>query len=501
MSRIQRYKPKTYPTYSVGDTGPGGGVIVGVPGDTNNLTGKYYEVVAAYPVGTTSEGVQIFPYGYDFDETVSDENSKDGFLNTLKIHNFYGDDYSYPAKLCLDYGDKHKDWYLPSIHELQNFFTSNTPYGEHISSSMQNIPRYEFAYYANTGSAVSGQVIVYQVFSVDNTTPDNQVWFATVRRTGTGSNIGARLFRSTSDSGSYTDIALPSLTSPRSIAYGNGVLVIAGSGDSVDIIKSTDLGLTWSTARTKNGNDMTSFWAVKYANGCFIAIGRLGNVQKVWKSTDGSSWSQCTTNIQNGYTINALEYGNGKWVIVGNGGQLTVSTDNGDTWTTTSPAGLLGDVLSSIKYADSKWVIGGGYIYVSEDNLATWSTEDVSYLPEIIKKVDYNPYYKRWYVSVLADPFLYSSPNLKNFSKIIVQNDSPKTYIKYSGDNEILDFYMNREKFGIGGSYSNEGGLSVYIRDAKFYSFLISSFPIINETSGSIKTYYLIMRSFYSYGV
>lgn len=490
---ISRFKPKKIPVYEVGDIGPGGGIIAATPTSSGNLTKCYYEVARnEYITRNSTTLVQGLPLPYFGGDEISNTNSKDGFLNSLNIYNIYKDSYTYPVRSCLQFENRQKDWYLPSIYESSNFLVAvapeDVPYG-YISSSRKEAPRYDYG-----GPAISlspASIVVNEIFSIEN----NSIWFALAKRT-TGI-----VHRITNLNGSYTEISLSPMTNAKSIAYGNGVLIIVGQGfNTVDIVRSTNLGVSWSTSRTNTG-DMTTFDKVKFGNGYFIAIGRLSNVQKIWKSTDGTTWTQCTTSIPNGYTIRDLIYNDGKWIVIGEGGMLVTSTNDGTTWTTSFPASLLADALHSINYGDGKLVIGGGYLYVSTDNGVTWNNIDYSYLGVYGRgTVKYNDYAQKWYLILgdETDGYVYQSSNLQNFTTIKVQDDTVATYIKNNSNSPNTSLYIDKQYIAI--SYT--GGYSINIKLTEFYAIAIGPFGgEYTEEVTNTSFIYAPMRKFYPHGV
>lgn len=110
--------------YSVGDTGPAGGVVFydDEADGTDDLAGaRYLETVPAMNYQGTWGG-----FGYLVGTSAQDTTVGSGMSNSESILTTYGDTepyglYSnYAAKICLDleYGG-HDDWFLPSLGELQ----------------------------------------------------------------------------------------------------------------------------------------------------------------------------------------------------------------------------------------------------------------------------------------------------------------------------------------------------------------------------------------------
>ena len=116
------------------------------------------------------------------------------------------------------------------------------------------------------------------------------------------------------------------------ITYGNDKFVAVGNSGKMST--SPD-GITWTavtnTALTAPLN------AIAWGNGKFVAVGyAVSNVGKMAYSTNGTNWtavadadSPFTSNIQ------AIAWGNGVFVAVGYGGEIAYSS-NGETWTAVS---------------------------------------------------------------------------------------------------------------------------------------------------------------------
>jgi hypothetical protein len=124
------------------------------------------------------------------------------------------------------------------------------------------------------------------------------------------------------------------------IAWGNGVFVAVGWDGTR--VTSRDGGTTWRDS----GQDSSSTYEIAYGNGVFVALGatwRPVNSPLVSTriSTDGVHWVEAETSDLNGFAVDDLAYGNGRFVAVSGWGQSAVSSD-GVQWTVATNAGPSG---------------------------------------------------------------------------------------------------------------------------------------------------------------
>jgi len=174
----------------------------------------------------------------------------------------------------------------------------------------------------------------------------------------------------------------------NAIAYGSGKFVAVG--DDSKIATSTN-GTSWTqvTHSIFNFSDPSdaTFRSIVYANNKFIVAGN----SSVSTSTDGTTW---TSNKYIGFKINAIAYGNGKFVAVGENGKMATSTD-GTTWTTVTDStfGTSGydSIINAIAYGNGKFVAVGysGKMAYSTDGI-TWTAEKyTSFGTNIINAIAY----------------------------------------------------------------------------------------------------------------
>ncbi len=198
----------------------------------------------------------------------------------------------------------------------------------------------------------------------------------------TGIANGARIATSP-DLVSWTSHTLPPGIPPTAIgqeyflttaAYGNGQFLVGASGrpntNTQKVLASSDNGATWIQRDVK----LIDVWGLDYVNGLWIATGNSNqqgpSAANLATSTDGITWTLRATG--SGDDLNAVAYGNGRYVAVGNNMQVIHSTD-GITWTrnvTNDPDVHVRDIV----FANGRFVAAGegGRIYTSTTGL-TWT--------------------------------------------------------------------------------------------------------------------------------
>jgi len=180
----------------------------------------------------------------------------------------------------------------------------------------------------------------------------------------------------------------------KAIAYGNGRFVAGGSTDGSKVIYSTD-GITWTaTDAYALGNTLglpndigkrNGVYAIAYGGGNFVAIGK----NNIAYSTDGITWINKTTSSLGlgSISISAIAYGSGVFVAVGGvttkKTDIVYSSDGGITWTAVTDTtafdypyngGTSNAIINAIAYGNGKFVVGGakGKLATSPDGI-TWT--------------------------------------------------------------------------------------------------------------------------------
>ena len=177
----------------------------------------------------------------------------------------------------------------------------------------------------------------------------------------TNGNANSRIMRSTNGGVDWTEVTT-SFTGEQywGVAYGGGKFVaVSNRSDGNRIIYSTDAGLTWQEASGYDpGTSSTKgYMGISYGGGRFVAVQDTGN-QRVSYSTDGINWTNVTVPLSDWQSV---AYGDGTWVAIawqGAAGYVMYSTDDAQTWTTTS-SGVTSQQWFDVEYGDGKFVAAG----------------------------------------------------------------------------------------------------------------------------------------------
>jgi hypothetical protein len=184
-------------------------------------------------------------------------------------------------------------------------------------------------------------------------------------------------------------------------------------GDGATILSSAD-GVTWTTlpvdkdinpfyfqTGTNYGNPVysaTNVGYVAYGGGIWVAVGGTyselgftrGCSNKIATSTDGNTWTAVTQNVFINDAINAVAYGNGIWLAMGEKGKIAKSTD-GTTWEAVTGASFVTNELnlSYIVYGNNRWFVKTSYGYHTSIDGINWTYDNDSSYSEF-SRLTYN---------------------------------------------------------------------------------------------------------------
>lgn len=232
-----------------------------------------------------------------------------------------------------------------------------------------------------TAAFLANQFVVVGINGRIYSSPDGTTW------TSRGSNTTGNTFQGLTHDGSQYIIGTLSGTivvtananlgnrtnatvginpgSPRNaFASGGGVTVAVGSGN--DIITTAD-GRTW-VQRGSQGSVFQTSGVASLNNRWFTVGTAAAGSGAIASSPDGVNWTRQPIQSSN---LTSIVFGGGRYVVVGNSGYVTTSTD-GETWNAT-PSGVSNN-LNDIAYANGRFAAVGtaGTIVTSADGL-TWA--------------------------------------------------------------------------------------------------------------------------------
>ncbi len=179
----------------------------------------------------------------------------------------------------------------------------------------------------------------------------------------------------------WTNVAhnLPAASAFSGVAAGNGVIVVTGTNlvsGSVPVAFSTD-GTTWTSSSITPPFAADGFNRVRFLNGRFIvaAYGTRGTgantvrTGSYYTSTDGRTWTPNEVAANVAFLHAEIEFGNGRYIIVGGNGFLFGSTDLSN-WTplTSNVTGIFS--YQDVAFGNGRWFIttnGGGTVATSTD--------------------------------------------------------------------------------------------------------------------------------------
>lgn len=254
------------------------------------------------------------------------------------------------------------------------------------SITVQLLKRIQFLN-ANTGYAVGGSAVTADSLGeIVKTTNGGAVWnklafnpkarvysqFWLDEKIGWIGVAGANGIYKTTDGGTnFTATTVTGMTSTptwyeiKFVDANNGYAV----GQSGNIVKSTDGGLTWTSLVSPFGTTIIYSMHVFDVNN-LIAVGGSG---KGYRSTDGgATWTALSLGTGSLYYVSFVDKNLG--LICGSSGVLYKSTDGGASWNLLTTGST--STLYAARFQDQKigWFAGsGGSIYYTTDAGATWT--------------------------------------------------------------------------------------------------------------------------------
>jgi hypothetical protein len=131
-----------------------------------------------------------------------------------------------------------------------------------------------------------------------------------------------------------------------SVTYGNGVFVaVASSGTTNRVMTSPD-GVNW-TSRTSASNN--NWQSVTYGNGLFVAVASSGTTNRVMTSPNGIDWTSRTSAADNDWR--SVTYGNGVFVAVAITGTVNQVMTSGFSLAANAP------VISSVSVSETNAMV------------------------------------------------------------------------------------------------------------------------------------------------
>jgi hypothetical protein len=189
------------------------------------------------------------------------------------------------------------------------------------------------------------------------------------------------MVRSVEDATSYTVFTGSNSNFIRDIAYGNGVYVVVGAQNvyTSKIYYSTNLS-SWTEA--SHPSLIHGYQRVCFGNGVFVAAGNNngGTGNYVAYSTDGITWN--STSVPNRATF--LSFVNGQFVAFGSNMETIYTSTNGSTWSTISTGLGTFPTRCDIVYGAGVYVSmrseGSSGRVVYSTNLSSWTEgQDLPY--------------------------------------------------------------------------------------------------------------------------
>ncbi len=156
----------------------------------------------------------------------------------------------------------------------------------------------------------------------------------------------------------WTASTLPASLNWSATAYGNNSFVTVATG-TTGAAYSTDGGQTWTASTMPSSQNWEGS---AYGNGRFVAVARSG-FAAAYSTNGGQTWTASTLPA----SMYAVAYGNGRFVVSGNGTSAAYSTNGGQTWTASTMPST--QTWAAICYGN------GRFVAISQSSSAAYSTD------------------------------------------------------------------------------------------------------------------------------
>ena len=172
-----------------------------------------------------------------------------------------------------------------------------------------------------------------------------------------------------------------------------------GGGTGTGTGHTHSYSTTWSFNATQHwkeciANDGAKTGTANHTSNLCTVCG-YDSLQNWTAVVDNTIWQYTYNGVTYTNFINAVAYGNGRWVAGGEQGTMAYSDDNGETWTAVADSPF-SSAIRAIAYgsdgnAVNKWVAGGdgGTMAYSDDNGETWTTVADSPFSSDIRAIAY----------------------------------------------------------------------------------------------------------------
>lgn len=161
---------------------------------------------------------------------------------------------------------------------------------------------------------------------------------------------------------------------------GNSIIVAVGSSGEIQYSRN---GIDWYS----NTQGTTQWNGVAYGNGYWLVVGDGGVIRYAINPT--GSWTVGSSLGSN--NMNDVFYGNGYWVVVGDSGDLYYRATNPTGSFTSNTQGSSN--LNVVRYLNGYWLVGGPLssvlYYETDPTTGSWSTQSTSLGTGVITGITY----------------------------------------------------------------------------------------------------------------